>query len=214
MKQLTGKQGFTLIEVIVVLVLLGIMAIALSNVITYGVQSYVFARNADQLSQKAQLATARIKQELVDIAPDPNNPTVNPISFADANRIDYILIQKLPSCTVSSGCPYQYSMKKTGTSITLERTTAPVVAAQVLIDGLTANNGGNNFLSYFRSEGTAWTTADGFKNIKADGSINANYLGTIKVHISLDFPSGGKPPDYQGTINPRANGVFTAPQLN
>jgi prepilin-type N-terminal cleavage/methylation domain-containing protein len=204
MKQLTGKHGFTLIEVIIVLVLLGIMAIALSNVITYGVQSYIFARNADQLSQKAQLALARLNRELTDITA---------VSFASADQIDYTSPKNLPSCTVDAGC--QYSIKRTGTQITLERTTAPVVVAQVLIDGLTANNGGNNFLSYFRSTGTtAWTTADGFKNIKADGSINANYLGTIKVQISLDFPSGGKPPDYLGTINPRANGVFTAPQLN
>ncbi|MGV8059394.1 MAG: type II secretion system protein [Smithellaceae bacterium] len=204
MKQSKNESGFTLIEIIAVLVILGIVAIAFSNIIGYGVRGYIFARNADQLSQKAQLALARLNRELADITA---------VSFASADQIDYTSPKNLPSCTLDEGC--QYSIKRTGTSITLERITAPVVAAQVLIDGLTANNGGNNFLSYFRSAATtAWTTADGFKNITADGSINANYLGTIKVQISLDFPNGGKPPDYMGTINPRANGVSNAPQLN
>jgi prepilin-type N-terminal cleavage/methylation domain-containing protein len=202
MKQLKGKLGFTLIEIIVVLVLLGIMAVVLSNAIIYGVQSYVFARDANQVSQKAQLTMARINRELTDITA---------VSFASADQIDYTLTQILPGCAVSTGCPYNYSIKRTGTQITLERTTNPVVAAQVLIDGLTANNGGNNFLSYYRSNGTtAWTTADGFSNI----NTNANYLATIRVWISLDILSGGNHLDYKDTINPRVNGVLNAPQLN
>lgn len=205
MKISKGESGFTLIEIIVVIVILGIMAVVLTNAIVYGIQSYVFARNADQLSQKAQLAMARINRELTD---------VTAISVASADQIDYTLIQILPGCAVSTGCSYQYSIKRTGTQVTLERTTAPIVAAQILINGLNSSNGGNNFLSYFRSTGsTVWTTADGFKNIKADGSSNANYLGTIKVQFSLDF-TGVNPLYYQGTINPRANGVLTAPQLN
>jgi prepilin-type N-terminal cleavage/methylation domain-containing protein len=202
MKQLKGNFGFTLIEIIVVLVLLGIMAIALSNTIFYGVRSFIFARDADQLSQKAQLAMARINRELTDITA---------VSFASADQIDYTLTQILPGCAVSTGCQYNYSIKRTGTQITLERTTNPIVTAQVLIDGLTNNNGGNNFLSYFRSDGTtAWTTADGFSNINS----NANYLATIQGWISLDISSGSNHLDYQGRINPRVNGVLNAPQLN
>jgi prepilin-type N-terminal cleavage/methylation domain-containing protein len=202
MKQLKGKSGFTLIEIIVVLVLLGIMAAVLSNAIVYGVRSFVFARDADQLSQKAQLAMARINIELTDITA---------VSFVSADRIDYTLTQNtVPSCAVALPAGCQYSMKRNGTQITLEGTN-PVVAVQVLIDGLTANNGGNNFLSFFRSDGaTAWTTTDGFSNINS----NANYLATIQVWISLDLPSSGDHLGYNGTINPRVNGVLNAPQLN
>lgn len=202
MKQLKGELGFTLIEVIVVLILLSIVAIVLSNSIIYGVQSYVFARDADQLSQKAQLAMARINKELTDITA---------VSFVSADQIDYTLTKNtVPSCTVALPAGCQYSMKRTGTQITLEGTT-PLVAVQVLIDGLTANNGGNSFLSYFRSDGTtAWATADGFSNING----NANYLATIQVWISLDILSGSNHLDYRGTINPRANGILNAPQLN
>ncbi len=195
MKISNGESGFTLIEMIVVLVILGIVAVFLTNAIVYGVQSYVFARNANHLSQKAQLAMARINRELTDMSA---------VTTASAVQIDYTLTKSTaPSCTVSTGC--QYSIKITGTQITLEGTN-PVVAAQVLIDGVTINNGGNNFLSFFRSDGSAWTTADGFSNANS----NANYLATIKVQISLDF-TGVNPLYYQGTINPRANGVFTVP---
>ncbi len=204
MKQLKGEWGFTLIEIIVVLIILGIMAVVLSSAIIYGVQSFVFARDADQVSQKAQLAMARINREITDITA---------VTFASADRIDYTLTQKtVPSCTVALPAGCQYSIKRDNTSnqITLEGTN-PVVAAQVLINGLTANNGGNPFLSYFRSTGTAaWSTADGFGNSNG----NANYLGTIQVWISLDILSSGNHLDYKGTINPRANGVPNAPQLN
>jgi prepilin-type N-terminal cleavage/methylation domain-containing protein len=209
MKQPKGESGFTLIEIIVVLILLGIMAVALSNTIMYVAQSFIFARDADQLSQKAQLAMARINKELTDIT-DGSTPNTA-VSFASADQIDYKLTKNtVPSCTVAlpDGC--QYRMKRTGTTITLEGIN-PVVLPQVLIDGLTNNNGGNNFLSYFRSDGiTAWTTADGFSNINS----NANYLATIRVWISLDFSGGSNHLDYQGRINPRVNGVFNAPQLN
>ena len=199
MKISKGESGFTLIEIIVVLVILSIMAVVLTNAIVYGVQSYIFARNANHLSQKAQLAMARINRELTDMTA---------VTTASADQIDYTLTKSTaPSCTVSTGC--QYSLKRTGTQITLEGTN-PVVAAQVLIDGVTADYDGTTkkFLSYFQSDGTtAWTTAYKFSNANS----NANYLATIQVRISLDFPSGGKPPDYLGTINPRANGVLTAP---
>ena len=207
MKRLTDKQGFTLIEIIVVLVIMGIMAVGLNSAITYGVQHFVFARNADQLSQKAQLAMARLSRELIDI---------KAVDSASADQVDFRLPKSkapttVPPCNLDE-CNYR--IKRNGTQITLEGT-SPVVTAQVLIDGLNATNNSKDFLSYFQSNGTAaWTTANGFGYIKADGSINANYLATIKVQIALDFPSGGNPLEYQGTVNPRANGILNAPKLN
>ena len=84
MKQwkLKKEAGFTLIEMIASLVILGVLAIALSSAIMYGVGNLIYTREADQLSQKAQLAMARLDRELVD---------VRAISSASANQINYTL---------------------------------------------------------------------------------------------------------------------------
>ncbi len=192
MKKVKGESGFTLIEIIAVIVILGILAVFLTNAIVYGVQSYIFARNADQLSQKAQLAMARINRELTD---------VTAISYASADRIDYTSPKNPPSCTLDAGC--NYSIKRTDTQIRLERTTAPVVTEQFLIDGVTANNNGKTFLSYSAS------------SVPTGAVVPAWFstLTAIKVEISLDF-AGGNPLYYQSTINPRASGVLNAPPLN
>lgn len=65
MKQPTkNNQGFTLIETIAVIMLVGIISAVLGLAIVQGVKSYVFARSNVSISQKAQLAVARIEREL------------------------------------------------------------------------------------------------------------------------------------------------------
>lgn len=193
MKHFTDRQGFTLIEIIAVLVILSIVAIFSGNTILHGMQGYIFARNTDAVSQKAQLAMARIKLELTN---------ASDVSLASADQIDFTLPRSaLPSCTLDDGC--QYSLKRTGAQITLEKTTAPAITPQVLIDGLTTNNGGLIFLSYFKADGASWATADGFSN-----------LTRIKVQLSLDVVKGGIPFLCEGSINPRATALPNAPLLN
>jgi len=176
------------------MIILGIVGVGLSGAVLYGLQGYILARDADQLSQKAQLTLARLNRELTDITA---------VSFADADRIDFTLPRSaapatIPACATDEGC--QYSIKITGTQITMEGVN-PVIAAQPLIDGVTAANGGKVFLSYFKADGAAWSLADGFNN-----------LARMQVQISLDL-AGAQPLAYQGTINPRANGLLNAPQL-
>lgn len=191
MATLKSDKGFTLIEIISVIIIMGIMALVLSNAIVYGVQGYIFARNADQLAQKAQLAMARIKLELIRISAVPQ---------ATKDQIDFILLPSMiPSCAVTEGC--QYRITRTGTQITLQRITAPAIPAQVLIDGLNLTNGGDDFLTYERTDGGAWTTADGF-----------NTLAKIEVRIAFDMAGVGSPLKYESSINPRAISIPSMPQ--
>lgn len=58
------KSGFTIIEVVATLVLLGVMAIFLTPVLTNVVRGYVMTRSTDAITQKAQIALQRMTIEL------------------------------------------------------------------------------------------------------------------------------------------------------
>jgi prepilin-type N-terminal cleavage/methylation domain-containing protein len=188
MKQgkLKSERGFTLIEIIASLVILGILAIALSSAIMYGVGNLIYTREADQLSQKAQLAMARLNRELVD---------VQAISSASANQINY---------TSSDG--YQYTILMANNQITLQGTNL----AGPLIDGVFANNGDTDFLTYFNANAGNWS-------VESNSTINQ--LSQINVAIALGFQQSGQltyntPLRFNTTVNPRKNTIPNAPRLN
>jgi prepilin-type N-terminal cleavage/methylation domain-containing protein len=65
-RQIHQQKGFTLIEMIVVLILVGILASLAGLGIVAGVQGYMFSKNNAAISEKAQLALARINRELLE----------------------------------------------------------------------------------------------------------------------------------------------------
>lgn len=138
------QSGFTLIEVIVVMVILGIVAVGLSGAIIYGAQNFIFARDANELSQKSQLALARMKRELVDITS---------ISTANATTVRY---------TLATGGEYQIQFS--GNAINMQGIN-PVIASQPLINGLATGNGGQTFLAYKKADGSDWTAADSINDL-------------------------------------------------
>lgn len=60
------QKGFTLIEMIVVLILVGILAAGAGLGIMTAVQGYLFSKDSAEISQKAQLAISRINRELLE----------------------------------------------------------------------------------------------------------------------------------------------------
>jgi prepilin-type N-terminal cleavage/methylation domain-containing protein len=187
--KLNRESGFTLIEMIAALIILGIMAIALSSAIMYGVQNLIFARDAAQISQKAQLALARINRELVDLT------GVNAVG-TNSNSIQY---------TLSTGGEFRIRFNN---SQILLAGINPVVTEQVLLGGIDAANGGNIFLTYTNFSGTVWTAANPINQLaRINIIIVINLAGTGQLHQNqlLNFTT---------TVNPRRNGIQNAPSLN
>lgn len=83
MKQKNLQKGFTLIEMIVVLILVGILsAIAGMGIVTL-MQGYLFSKDNAAVSAKANLALARINRELLECH-TCNSAITLPYSFSTA----------------------------------------------------------------------------------------------------------------------------------
>jgi prepilin-type N-terminal cleavage/methylation domain-containing protein len=163
-RKLKKESGFTLMEIIASLVILGILAIALSSAIMYGVGNLIYSRTADQLSQKAQLAMARLNRELVD---------VQAISVANDHQISY---------TWSDNS--NYTILLANNQITLQG----AGAAWPLIDGVV----GNAAFTYFNANSGNWSvepsnTINTLSQINVAITLSFQQSGKLTYNIPLSF---------------------------
>lgn len=92
MRQWRYKEaGFTLIEVIVTMLIAGILATIAGLGIVQGVKGYVFASENAVMTQKAELAMARMSLELRDICD---------VTAATSTKITYSRDPSDPDCTI------------------------------------------------------------------------------------------------------------------
>jgi prepilin-type N-terminal cleavage/methylation domain-containing protein len=183
MSKNSNQSGFTLVEVIIVIVLMGILAVGLSLGLVKGVQNYVFASQATQLSQKAQVALARIDKELID---------VTAVSYTSASMIDYYRPYSPPSCQQAAGC--QYRIQMLNNNIYIEGIST-VLSQQVLID-----NVANFTLTFFDYAGAAW-------GLEAGNTVNN--LAKISVLLTLTYGLN-QTLTFNTTINPRQGSNLNA----
>lgn len=64
MQRIKQEQGFTLIEIIAVLVLVGMLAVVAGTGLTFGVRGYLLAAENAEITQKAELVLSRLSREL------------------------------------------------------------------------------------------------------------------------------------------------------
>ncbi|MBL4822839.1 MAG: prepilin-type N-terminal cleavage/methylation domain-containing protein [Colwellia sp.] len=74
-QQLNNTRGFSLIEIIVVIVILGVLATGISTFINFGTQIYTDARDREQVVSSARFAIERLNREVRTAV--PNSVRVN-----------------------------------------------------------------------------------------------------------------------------------------
>jgi MSHA biogenesis protein MshO len=95
-----SSQGFTLIELVLVIIILGIMGIGVSGFITLSTQTYLNATNRDELIGNARFAIERLNRELRNAAPN----SIRTQSFS-ANEVQCIQFTPIVASTVYIDIP-------------------------------------------------------------------------------------------------------------
>lgn len=194
----TNKQkGFTLIEIIVTLVLIGIIAAVAGIGIVGATRAYLFTKDASSISQKAQAVIARLNKTFVnvsDVSISGGTPSAQAITVVIERDNAYITET------------YNFS----GTSLTL----TIGGSTNTLLDDI--DTGASGFV-YLKNDGSTWNTSSDKKDLSriqvnlamnSSGGQAVGFSGSFvprniyrPVEIS-DFGSGS------GTTIPNVSGCF------
>ncbi len=167
--------GFTLIEVIVTLVLMGILAALAGTGIVAGVKGYALTRDATREAQVARIAMARISRELMELLSVDTSAYAPPVSSA----VRYERLDGFRRLGLDDG------------KVKLAQVAVPLAQGDTLIDGVSAFT-----LSFFKeyrsdSSNTAWDGSEirELSLIMAELKIAAKTSGmaeqTLKTFIHM-----------------------------
>jgi prepilin-type N-terminal cleavage/methylation domain-containing protein len=187
------ESGFTLIEVIVTLVLVGIMASVAGLGIVTAVKGYLFAKNNTVIAGKAQVALARMTRELTDLR-----------NITNANTA-FVVFDKV-SDAVAIG--------QNGTSIKIAKgnagTTPDYANGDILMDQVTAGG-----LSFAYKKGAAtWTSSDNNTDLShivitltmSGAGEGSNFTFNTTINPRNNGNAGGTPPPTPSTPPPIGGG--------
>ena len=186
---MNNEKGFTLVEIIVSLVIVGIMAAVAGMGIVSMVQGYDFARENVVISQKAQLVMARLRCELMNLSNiDSTNSTGACIRYK-----------------VETYSKYYRAIKRRGKDLELK--TLPAADCNCNSSGdILADKVGGFAVKYRDQDGIESTTPP--NNLSDLRSINVSF--TLDC-IYCEEKAGKKEHIFEITINPRNNGNLNAP---
>ena len=183
-----NEQGFTLIETIAVLLLMGIITAVLGMAIVQGVKGYVFGRQNVAVSQKAQLALARMERELRAITEIDTS--------SDATCIRY---QRETDSLYFRSIGLHANSLRMNTAVDADAACpGGGTPGDLLLDRVSSFS-----LDYEDEQG----------NITADGQPPDELENLRAIHISLTVNrlDSSRTEDFSLIVSPRNNGLLNAP---
>jgi prepilin-type N-terminal cleavage/methylation domain-containing protein len=161
--------GFTLIEIIVTMILLGIMGAIAGMMIAKAAQGYITANANNELTQKAQLALDRMILEFEDIS------AISALSEADPDYICYTLRYYDVITDLTTDVPR--CIGRVGSQIKIVNGAVPPTAAtgSVLIDNVNAFQLDFYSINDAFTGGGTWVIANPIAN-----------LASIKIDLTLN----------------------------
>jgi prepilin-type N-terminal cleavage/methylation domain-containing protein len=138
------QHGFTLIEIIVSLILVGIITVFAGMGLVQTVESYIFSRDTVTLTEKAQLAMTRVALEL---------NYLESISSADSNLLQY-------TSAFEDGIQ-EYQLVHSNNTVMLKNGQVD----HLLIDGLGTYASTQKFLSYKKDDESVWSAGESINDL-------------------------------------------------
>lgn len=188
-------RGFTLIELIIVTIILGILAAALIPVIFSGLRAYDDVQNNVLVLDKLRYATERLAREIREVTYDPPAPSGGGTGFAFAIRgSSMVAFTRTHNGPAGSLVAKIVSVCNDGSAVSLNyqesSETASCTGAQVLTDEL--GGIGNLVFSYYQSNGSD-PAADNTDVRSVAISLTLNHNGndyTQRTRVELKNYSG------------------------
>lgn len=184
--QMINENGFTLLEIIASLVLVGIMATVAGFWMVIGAKGYRFSQENNTLAQKAEMVMARLGRELTEL------------SAIDAANSDGSCIRY----KIGTLSPYYRAIGLNGTGLELK--ISAVSDCDCATDGFTlADNVAELTLLYEDRAGTLPVPSSPPSALKD--------LAAVHVGLKLNRSDGNAAEQFDIIVNPRNNGNPNGP---
>jgi len=173
------KNGFTLIEIVVTMLLVGILAAVGGMAIVRAINGYVTVKENSAATQKAQMAMSRITREITEM--------INVSSAADNTTLP---LTGSGNCNTPTDCVRTIGLDNGAVKIAKGAGTS-LAAGDILI-----NNVSNFNLTYYNGTDAAptWPAGD-------DANLTA-----VQVDMTIARADGRELPPFSVIVHPRNNG--------